>query len=145
MNHAQQKAINNAILSDLVIDCNLPLSIVENKCLGHFLSVVDSKYSPVCRRTLTSKVENLATERRSKLKTQLSNTDYVSVTVDIWSDRKMRGFLGVTVHCMEKDEERTASKAHTRPKESESNLRPYVVSTALKINWTTSLVTMLPT
>uniref|UniRef100_A0A673ZZR7 Uncharacterized LOC115161945 n=1 Tax=Salmo trutta TaxID=8032 RepID=A0A673ZZR7_SALTR len=111
-NHPQQKAINNAILSDLVIDCNLPLSIVENNSFRHFLSVVDSKYSPVCRRTLTSKVENLATERRSKLKTQLSNTDHVSVTVDIWSDRKMRGFLGVTVHCMEKDGERLQLKSN---------------------------------
>ncbi|XP_038823451.1 uncharacterized protein LOC120023496 [Salvelinus namaycush] len=112
MNHPQQNAINNAILSDLVIDCNLPLSIVENKSFRHFLSVVDSKYSPVCRRTLTSKVENLATKRRSKLKTQLSNTDHVSVTVDIWSDRKMRGFLGVTVHCMEKDGERLQLKSN---------------------------------
>uniref|UniRef100_A0A8C7DJA5 HAT C-terminal dimerisation domain-containing protein n=1 Tax=Oncorhynchus kisutch TaxID=8019 RepID=A0A8C7DJA5_ONCKI len=112
MNHPQQKAINNAILSDLVIDCNLPLSVVENKSFRHFLSVVDSKYSPVCCRTLTSKVENLATERRSKLKTQLSNTDHVSVTVDIWSDRKMRGFLGVTVHCMEKDGERLQLKSN---------------------------------
>uniref|UniRef100_A0A8C7ME78 HAT C-terminal dimerisation domain-containing protein n=1 Tax=Oncorhynchus kisutch TaxID=8019 RepID=A0A8C7ME78_ONCKI len=112
MNHPQQKAINNAILSDLVIDCNLPLSIVENKSFRHFLSVVDSKYSPVCRRTLTSKGENLATERSSKLKTQLSKTDHVSVTVDIWSDRKMRGFLGVTVHCMEKDGERIQLKSN---------------------------------
>lgn len=112
MNHPQQKAITNAILSDLVIDCNLPLSIVENKSFRHFLTVVDSKYSPVCRRTLTSKAENLAAERRSKLKTQLSNTNHVSVTVDIWSDRKMRGFLGVTVHCMEKDAERIQLKSN---------------------------------
>uniref|UniRef100_A0A4W5RNX8 HAT C-terminal dimerisation domain-containing protein n=1 Tax=Hucho hucho TaxID=62062 RepID=A0A4W5RNX8_9TELE len=106
------ETINNAILSDLVIDCNLPLSIVENKSFRHFLSVVDSKHSPECRRTLTSKVENLATERRSKLKTQLSNTDHVLVTVDIWSDRKMRGFLGVTVHCMAKDGARIQLKSN---------------------------------
>ena len=106
INHPRQKALNKEILSNLVIDCNWPLSIVGNKRFHHFLSVVASKYSPVCRTPLTSKVENLATERRSKLKTQLSNTDHVSVTVDIWSDRKMRGFLGVTVHCTEKDGER---------------------------------------
>ncbi|KAF3851504.1 hypothetical protein F7725_013276, partial [Dissostichus mawsoni] len=60
MNHPQQKAITNAILSDLVVDCSLPLSIIENKSFRHFLTVVDRKYSPVCRRTLTVKVENLA-------------------------------------------------------------------------------------
>ncbi|CAL9706637.1 unnamed protein product [Knipowitschia caucasica] len=102
MSHPQQKAITNAILYDLIIDCNLPLSIVENKSFRHFLTVVDKKYSPVCRRTMTSKTESLAEERRSRLKTQLSNTEHVSVTVDIWSDRKMRGFLGITVHWIEK-------------------------------------------
>ena len=86
MSHPKQKAITNAIMSDLIIDCNLPLSIVENKSFLHFLTVLDSKYSPVCRRTLTSKTENLAEEKRLKLKTQLSNSDHVSVTVDIWSD-----------------------------------------------------------
>ena len=35
MSHPQQKAITNAILADLVIDCNLPLSIVENKSFWH--------------------------------------------------------------------------------------------------------------
>ncbi|KAK0148509.1 hypothetical protein N1851_011164 [Merluccius polli] len=82
MSHPQQRAITNAILSDLIIDCNFPLSIVENKSFRHFPTVLDSN-SPVCRRTLTSKTENLAEERRSKLKTQLSNTDHVSVTVDM--------------------------------------------------------------
>ncbi|XDV25941.1 hypothetical protein PO909_029765 [Leuciscus waleckii] len=112
MSHPQQKAISNAILSDLIIDCNFPLSIVENKSFRHFLAVLDSKYTPVCRRTLTTKTESLAEERRLKLKTQLSNTDYVSVTVDIWSDRKMRGFLGVTVHWMERDAERVQLKTN---------------------------------
>lgn len=104
--HPQQKAITNSILSDLVIDCNLPLSVVENKSFRHFLSVVDHKYTPVCRRTLSSKVENLAAERCMKLKTVLSNAQNVSVTVDIWSDRKMRGFLGVTVLFIEAADEK---------------------------------------
>lgn len=60
--HPQQKAITNAILSDLVIDCNLPLSIVEHDSFWHFMRLVDGKYNPVCRRTLTAKTENLAAE-----------------------------------------------------------------------------------
>ncbi|XP_043987015.1 uncharacterized protein LOC122839489 [Gambusia affinis] len=106
MNHPQQKAITNALLRDLIIGCNLPLSIVENKSFRHFLTVVDSKYSPICRRTMTSKIEDLAAEKHLMLKTQLSQTDHVSVTVDIWSDRKMRGFLGITVHWIQKGIER---------------------------------------
>lgn len=104
--HPQQKAITNSILADLVIGCNMPLSIVENRFFRHFLSVVDGKYYPVCRRTLTSKVDSIAEDKSMWLKTNLSKTDHVSVTVDIWSDRKMRGFLGVTVHYVERQEQR---------------------------------------
>uniref|UniRef100_A0A3B5PR42 HAT C-terminal dimerisation domain-containing protein n=1 Tax=Xiphophorus maculatus TaxID=8083 RepID=A0A3B5PR42_XIPMA len=111
MNHPQQKAITNALLRDLIIGCNLPLSIVENKSFRHFLTVVDSKYSPICRRTMTSKIEDLAAEKHLMLKTQLSQTDHVSVTVDIWSDRKMRGFLGITVHWIQKGIERLEVKS----------------------------------
>lgn len=85
---------------------------MENKSFRHFLTVLDSKYSPVCRRTLTSKTENLAAERSSKLKAQLSSTDHVSVTVDIRSDQKMRGFLGVTAHWIEKEAERIQLKSN---------------------------------
>lgn len=51
------------------------------------------------------KTENLAAEK-------LSSTDHVSVTVDIWSDRKMRGFLGVTAHWIEKEAERIQLKSN---------------------------------
>ncbi|KAL3048825.1 hypothetical protein OYC64_008329 [Pagothenia borchgrevinki] len=42
----------------------------------------------------------------------MSNINHVSVTVDIWSDRKMRGFLGVTAHYLEQDEERIELKSN---------------------------------
>ena len=83
----------------------MPLSVVD-RFFQQFLSVIDGKNIPVCRRTLTSKVENIAEDTRMWLKkTQLSKTDHVSVTVNIWSDRKMRGFLGVTVHYIERQDQ----------------------------------------
>lgn len=97
-NNPQQKAITNSILSDLIVNCNMPLSIIEHQSFHRFLSIMDSKYSPVSRRTITSKLDSLVSERQMKLKTQLAMADNVSVTVDIWSDRRMRGFLGVTAH-----------------------------------------------
>uniref|UniRef100_A0A3P8TSA9 HAT C-terminal dimerisation domain-containing protein n=1 Tax=Amphiprion percula TaxID=161767 RepID=A0A3P8TSA9_AMPPE len=112
MNHPQQKAITNGILEKLVIVCNMPLSVVEHKSFRDFLKIVDPKYNSVCRKTLTSKTETVAGLRRDKLKTQLSNSDSVSVTVDIWSDRRMRGFLGVTVHYMEIDQDNIQLKSN---------------------------------
>lgn len=99
-NHPKQKAITNAIVKDLVVGCNMPLSITENQHFRHFLTVADSKYVPICRKTMTSKVESLVAESREKIKLLLDSADHVSVTIDIWSDRRMRGFMGVTVHAM---------------------------------------------
>jgi hypothetical protein len=33
-----------------------------------------------------------------KLKTALSEVPNLTITMDIWSDKKMRGFLGLTAH-----------------------------------------------
>lgn len=97
-NHAQQKAITNSILSDVIIKYNMPSSIIEHKSFHHFLSIVDNKYSPVSRRTITSKLDSLVADRQMKLKNELAMGNNVSVTVDIWSDHRTRGFLGVTAH-----------------------------------------------
>lgn len=104
-NHPQQRAITNSILLDLIGNCNMPLSIVEHQSFQHFLSIMDNKYSPVSRRTVTSKLDSLVADRQIKLKSELAKADYVSVTVDIWSDRRMRGFLGVTAHCINIEDE----------------------------------------
>ena len=86
-NHPQQRAITNSILSDLVIDCNLPLSIIEHPSFQHFLTVVDSRYATVSCRTITTNLDELVAERRMKLKSDLGNADSVSVNADIWSER----------------------------------------------------------
>ncbi|KAL3973695.1 hypothetical protein ACER0C_024902 [Sarotherodon galilaeus] len=84
-------AITQSILQDLIVGCSLPLSIVENPHFRHFLNVLDSKYTPVSRITL-----------REKLIPHLPN---VAITTDLWSDWRLRSFLGVTAHvaCKNKD------------------------------------------
>lgn len=90
------KSQTDAIVTDLVVGCSMPLSIKENGHFRHFMSVDDSKYQPVCHRTMASKTESLITQE--KIKVFLAGADHVSVMVDIWSGRRMRGFLGVTGH-----------------------------------------------
>uniref|UniRef100_A0A3Q4GAH5 HAT C-terminal dimerisation domain-containing protein n=1 Tax=Neolamprologus brichardi TaxID=32507 RepID=A0A3Q4GAH5_NEOBR len=55
-NSPRQQAITQSILQDLIVGCSLPLSIVENPHFRHFLNVLDSKYTPVSRTTLTEKL-----------------------------------------------------------------------------------------
>lgn len=43
VNHPRQKAFIEAIISDLIINCNMPLSITDNKHFIHFLSIMDTK------------------------------------------------------------------------------------------------------
>ncbi len=56
-------------------------------------------------------MSELAANKESKIKSELEKTDTVSVTVDIWTDRRMRGFLGVTAHFMKT--EKTSPKLQT--------------------------------
>jgi len=100
VNHPRQKAITEAIISDLIINCNMPLSITDNKHFIHFLSIMDTEYTAVSRRTITSRLDTVVSERQSKLISEMATVENLSVTVDIWSDRRMRGFLGVTAHWM---------------------------------------------
>lgn len=82
-NHPQQKAITNPILSDLILNCNMSLSIIVHQSFHHFLSIMDSKYSPVSRRTVTSKLDSQVADRQTKLKNEVAMADNVSLTVDI--------------------------------------------------------------
>lgn len=57
------------------------------------------------QRTITTKLDEVVAERHMKIKADLEKADSVSVTVDIWFDRKMRGFLGVTAHWLNSDDD----------------------------------------
>uniref|UniRef100_A0A096M2K3 BED-type domain-containing protein n=1 Tax=Poecilia formosa TaxID=48698 RepID=A0A096M2K3_POEFO len=95
----RQQAISEAIVQDLITGCCLPLSLVENGHFKHFLEVLDSKYTPISRKTVSERripelVRKVKETVLEKLKTQSS----VSLTTDLWSDRRLRSFLGVTAH-----------------------------------------------
>lgn len=104
VHHPQQKAITMAIIDDLIVQCNLPLSIVEHPNFRHFMSVVDSKYVPVTRSTATAAVVKKSEVMQSTIVDMLTSVKSVNLTVDIWSDRKMRAYLGVTCHFVTVDE-----------------------------------------
>ncbi|KAK0151144.1 putative AC transposase [Merluccius polli] len=90
----------SSIISSFHATCH---SLIEKPSFRHFLSVVEEKYSPVSRCTVTRRLSELAADKEAKIKLKLQTTDTVSVTVDIWTDRTMRGFLGITAHFMELD------------------------------------------
>lgn len=113
LGHPRQKATTNSIIHDLIISCNLPLSLVDMPSFKNFMSVVDEKYCPGSRSSVTRRLSDLASDKESEIKSKLQKADTVSVTVDIWTDRSMRGFLGVTAHFMEEMEKNSISRLQT--------------------------------
>ena len=60
---------------------------------------MDNKYTPVSRSTITEKrIPALVSKVKEEIVAKLESQPSVSVTADIWSDRKLRSFLGVTAH-----------------------------------------------
>ncbi|KAK9961953.1 hypothetical protein ABG768_007347 [Culter alburnus] len=67
---------------------------------------MDNKYTPISRRTISEKqipvlVRTVKETILKKLETQSS----VSLTTDLWSDRRLRSFLGVTAHVCKKSKD----------------------------------------
>ena len=98
MAHAQQKASTKSIVEDLIVQCNMPISIVENKHFCKFLTTVDSRYVPISRSGAAAYIERMVDATRKSVQDQLELVKSVCITVDIWSDRRMRAFISVTAH-----------------------------------------------
>ena len=111
---SRQVAITQSLIQDLIIGCSLPLSIVENPCFRQFLRVLDGRYTPVARSTICmSKLPQMVETGKREIIQKLSCVSCLTVTVDIWSDRKMRSFLGVTAHLLNSSEDGLALESYT--------------------------------
>lgn len=62
------------------------------------MKVADPRYRPICRSTVSRNITKLTDRLKAALTEKLNAAVTVNVTVNIWSDRRMRAFLGVTVH-----------------------------------------------
>ena len=91
-------AATNALI-DLIAGDLLPLSLIRSCFFKRFASILDSRYVVPSRKYLSTK---LLTEKQqiieNRMKELLEKVDSVSITVDLWSNRLMKGFLGITCH-----------------------------------------------
>jgi hypothetical protein len=72
---------------------------VENDYFGQFMNEVHPKFNLPSRPTITQKLIPAVKEKRiSHIREQLSHAKSVSLTVDIWTDRRMHSFLAITAH-----------------------------------------------
>jgi hypothetical protein len=86
----------------------LPLSIVDHVSFKNFMIDVDPKYKPIQRRDLTrSHLPIYYKKCSSKLQEICNKLNHVSLTLDVWSDRRMRSYLGITLHGIIDDKHRS--------------------------------------
>lgn len=80
-----------------------PLSIVDSKYFQNLLEKLNPKHQFPSRKHLSTKlIQEKSTEIRNELKENLAKAISVCLTIDIWSNRQMRGFLGITGHYIHK-------------------------------------------
>jgi hypothetical protein len=97
----RQKLLTQSLVSNLVVKCGLPISIVDSKDFRQFVSDLDPKFSVPCRQTVSQSIlPQIWKTQQEKLQGVLNSCTYVALTADIWTDRRAHAFLGVTVHAL---------------------------------------------
>ena len=95
----RQVKLTESIVKDLIIECGLPISLVDQDGFKSFMAAVDPMYSLLSRRQITrDKLPKLHDRMIMKLKALCNNAEYVSVTLDVWTDRRLRSYIGITLH-----------------------------------------------
>ena len=94
--------INETILRELIVKCNLPPTLVEHVGFRNFLKTVAPKWKPTSSRYFTKTLlPSLMTSSQDKIRSLLDKIDYLSITVDAWTDRRGRSYIGVTGHFLD--------------------------------------------
>jgi hypothetical protein len=97
--HPRQIELTDMVVKDFIIGLDLPLSITEKPVFIRAMTIVDSKFNIPSRRSITSNnIPKLHDQIINKLKIACSSAEFVSLTFDGWTDRRMRAFYAVTMH-----------------------------------------------
>jgi hypothetical protein len=98
-NHPRQVQLSQAVVQNLIIhvDLGLPLSLVERQPFIDFMHKIDPKFTLTSRRTLSRTIiPKLYSNMTDKLKKFCCEVEFISLTLDIWTDRRMRAFFAMT-------------------------------------------------
>jgi BED zinc finger len=96
---SKQGRIGLSIAKNLIIKCNLPFSIVENPAFREFVKGCYPKWQPISAKKLKSDIVTSFKSRVDKVIGEaLEKINSLTLTIDCWSDRRSRGFLGITGH-----------------------------------------------
>lgn len=97
--HEMQNKLTKSLVDNLIVGCGMPISIVSNDRFKKFMSDAHPKYSLPSRSHLTDKlIPSLTGTKMELVKAHLKKAQFVSLTVDIWTDRRMHSYMAMTAH-----------------------------------------------
>ncbi|XP_072400539.1 E3 SUMO-protein ligase ZBED1-like [Diabrotica undecimpunctata] len=98
LSDVQKNEIDRALIKMIATDFQ-PISLVENSGFLEYTQKLNSLYTPPSRKILTDHLlPQTYEEVMLKLKLMLNSTDYVSVTVDMWTSDTNTSYVTVTCH-----------------------------------------------
>ena len=98
---ARQQELTGAIVGFVTSDL-MPLSIVESKAFRHLMGTAQPQFTMPSRKHLREKlIPESAGDVMKDLLSKLDKTENLALTLDIWTSRDMRSFIGITGHFVE--------------------------------------------
>ena len=103
--NSRQLELTRMIVQDLIIDLGLPLSIVDHPAFLRAMNTIDPKFTVLSRRSLCREALPATLEQiMEKVREACNEAQFVALTLDLWSDRRMRTFIGITMHTISKND-----------------------------------------
>ena len=94
-----QETMNFFILKFLIIQCALPFRLIECEGFKTFMDYMSrGQWVKITRRYLTPRITLIYNEMIKRLKAALFLAKWISLTLDMWTDRRNRAFMGITAH-----------------------------------------------
>ena len=99
-----EENINESITTNLIIKCNLPPMIIEQPGFREFMKFIAPKWKPSSSRYMKTKtIPLLLSFVQRKINKMLNEIDSITITTDMWTDRRGKAFIGITGHFMNVD------------------------------------------
>lgn len=98
--------VNFAITKYLIIKCNMPLNLVENSAFRQFMKECHVKWDHVSAKAVEKNILPFFREKVDKsIQQMLNEVGHVTLTIDAWTDKRSRSFLGITAHFIDSNME----------------------------------------
>ena len=95
----KQNRLITSITKNLIISCNLPFNLVESPGFRSFMKECNIKHEPISSKKIKREViPSFKNTIFKVINEKLNDIHYLTLTVDGWSDRRCRSFLGITGH-----------------------------------------------